>query len=332
MAEVLAGYQRERPLPAPWLLAAETSPDMDRALAGLAQDVAGSARQWSRRGTTADAASPWPAGSGYAAAIVRLPKVREELAMTLAAVGSVTVAGAPVWLVGHNDEGIRSAARPMAALLGEVETLCVRRHCRLLAARRPGELAPSSLDAWRTTFDIDLGNGPRPWVSFPGVFAHGRLDAGTRLLIQHLPRLEPGKRVLDLAAGGGPVAAAALAAEPSLRVVLVDHDSVALEAARHNVPGAEVVVGDVDGALGHGPFDVMLSNPPIHDGVAEDHAVLGRLIAAAPDMLRSGGVLQLVVQRRVDVEAPLRAAFGRIERVAEDAVFVVWRARRARGR
>ena len=53
----------------------------------------------------------------------------------------------------------------------------------MLAVRRPSDLTPirGTLSAWRTTTMLVIGEAARPWVSYPGVFAAGRIDAATRL-------------------------------------------------------------------------------------------------------------------------------------------------------
>jgi 16S rRNA G1207 methylase RsmC len=62
--------------------------------------------------------------------------------------------------------------------------------------------------------------------------------------------------------------------------------------------------------------------------VSEDRQVLERPIAQAPARLKAGGILQIVVQRRVAVIEALQRAFSDVERVAGNARFTVYRARR----
>ena len=62
-------------------------------------------------------------------------------------------------------------------------------------------------------------------------------------------------------------------------------------------------------------YDAILSNPPLHEGIAEDHAMLDRLVADAPSHLIPGGLLQIVVQRRVPRERRLAKHFASTETV-----------------
>jgi 16S rRNA (guanine1207-N2)-methyltransferase len=285
---------------------------------------------WNRRLAPDRPAQPWPSPGPFDLALVRLPKAREEQAMTLHATLSVVGAGGRLVLYGGNDEGIRSAARMLEDLCGTVETLAVRGHGRVLAARRPQSTdnLRCTLASWRIAWRLEIAGTSVPWVSYPGTFATGRLDEGTALLILALPRLPAGARMLDYGCGSGEIAGAALALEPHLAVDALDNDAVALEAARENVPSVRLVLADRLRDAGRRDYAAILSNPPLHFGIAEDHATLEALVAEAPAHLLPGGLLQLVVQRRLPLERLLARHFGRVEVVAETGRYRVWRAQR----
>jgi 16S rRNA (guanine1207-N2)-methyltransferase len=236
-------------------------------------------------------------------------------------------------LFGGNDEGIRSAARLLEPLVDGVETRHVKHHARVLAGARRTRIEglKARLADWRRLGQIELQGVTIDWVSYPGVFAKGGLDQGTALLLRHMPAIAAGQRVLDFAAGTGVIARAVQMAAPGATVEMVEADAVALEAARENVPGADFVCGDGLDAVS-GRFDVIVSNPPVHEGVAESRAVVERLIAEAPGKLVAGGELRLVVLRHIGVVEPVARAFGAAESVADDGRFVVVRGVKARGK
>lgn len=284
---------------------------------------------WNRRSGSSGTASAWPAPGPYSSAFVRMPKSKEELDFTLDAVASGLPAGAPITVFGANDEGIRSAGARLERFVETVTTLDTRRHCRVICGPRRSQIEGyrGQLALWRHEAALDLGRGSRPWITYPGVFAHGRLDDGTRMLIADLPTLAPAAHVLDYASGTGIIAAAVREAYPNARLDLLDTDAIALSAAAENVPDARILPGDTLRAAGAQKYAAILSNPPIHDGVAENLGVLERLITDAPTRLEAGGVLQFVVQRRVKVRPLLEAAFSGIDMIADDGRFTVWRAR-----
>jgi 16S rRNA (guanine1207-N2)-methyltransferase len=164
---------------------------------------------------------PEPDGS-EGTIILRLPREKELLHMLLHATADRINPAATLWLVGEKRAGIKSAPRQLRRYFQQVAALDNARHCGLLAAAgvavdRPFDLADYTLD-WSASHAgrfVQLR-------SLPGVFAHGRLDRGTALLLEVLGRLHPQGRILDFACGCGIVGSALLAADESSQVTFLD--------------------------------------------------------------------------------------------------------------
>lgn len=308
----------------PALVAMDPLPDVGDHLQGRGLEVA----RWHRRARGGRPAAPWPPEGPWATSVLRLPRAKEELEMALHALASVLRPGGRLFVHGANDEGIRSGTRRLEAVAERAWKVASGGKCRLLGARRADDLPElrGSLAAWRRTFDLPLDEIDRPWVSYPGVFAHGRLDEGTGLLLEALPELPPGAEVLDFGCGSGVIGAVAGARTPGASVECLDVDAVALEAARENVPGARILPGEGLGAVGDRRYDAILSNPPYHAGKAESTRVLSALVREAPAHLEPGGSLVIVVQRRLAAARLLEAAFRTVETLADRGPFRVWRA------
>jgi 16S rRNA (guanine1207-N2)-methyltransferase len=290
------------------------------------------AAEWLRRAVRAEIARPWPPCGPFTAALLRLPKAKESLAFALHAVASELPVGAPTVVFGANVEGVRSAVPLLDEVAERIETVLVKRHCRVLAGSRRASIPDhrSNLAAWRREGEIMLGGRPRRWISYPGVFARGDVDAGTALLVASLPALRPGTRVLDFAAGTGVIAAAILDKASQVAVDMLEVDCLALAAAQENVPNARAVAGSSLAAVGDCIYDFIVSNPPLHDGVRASLAVLETLVCDAPSRLSRGGELRLVTQRHVPTPEILARVFGAsaVAHIAESGGFRVHAARK----
>jgi len=243
--------------------------------------------------------------------------------------------GTPLQLVGENQGGIKRVLKALAALGLGCRKLDSARRCALYATRldRVG-IDPD--EAW-TRFEADLGNDTLRLVSHPGVFGHGKLDDGTRLLLEQLrSQLAEGREgvgdvlgnVLDLGCGDGILAA--WLARRGARVTAVDVSHFAVEATRRTLAAngleGEVVASDVYSALGESTFDAIVSNPPFHQERSVDYGPAGRLLLQAPEHLRPGGRLLLVANAFLPYPDLLERAFGAFEVLADDRRFRVYRA------
>lgn len=284
--------------------------------------------RWWRRALGGQRATPWPPSGPYDLVAVRLPKAKDELEMAVHAAAGVLQPGGALVIYGAKDEGIGSAARRIEPLFGPVQTLATGSHCRVLAATRP-ESTPGLRDRladWRVEVALEVPDLPTPWVSYPGVFAHGRLDAGTRMLLEALPPIAGGARVLDFGCGSGVIGAVIAARTPDAHVDFLDVDAVALAAVTENLPGARTILADGLDEMDDREYDFIVSNPPYHAGKAETTRTVEAFLADAPRVLASGGGLVMVVQRRLPLEEPLRASFKTVRILDEDATYRVWEA------
>jgi len=268
--------------------------------------------------------SAWPDGDGFDAALIRLPKAKDALDLALHAAASKVRPGGIIAVFGANAEGIRSAKGRLEVVADDVDTIAARQHARVLTGRRKTTIdgLKAKLSDWRRVGQITIAGEKRPWVSYPGTFAKGGLDEGTAFLLEHLPAPIAGSSVLDFATGTG-VLAAAISGQATLAIHMIEADAIALAAARENVADARAIVGASLAAAGDERYDLIVSNPPIHDGIAESRHVLERLVADAPRHLRPGGRLVLVVQRRVAVVPLLGSAFAEARVIAENGRFTV---------
>ncbi|WP_017627766.1 class I SAM-dependent methyltransferase, partial [Nocardiopsis chromatogenes] len=153
-----------------------------------------------------------------------------------------------------------------------------------------------------------------------GVFSPGKVDLGTRVLLESVPAPPATGRLLDLGCGYGPVSLAMAARAPGARVLGVDVNGRAVELAARNartagLDNAEFLQVGADGAAAapadpapspapgpgaeQGPFDALWSNPPIRIGKPALHSLLGCWLAR----LAPGASAHLVVQRNLGADS-----------------------------
>jgi len=281
--------------------------------------------RWSRWSGPLGPGTAWPHGGPYPAAGLRIPKEKPALDLALHALAGRLTSDGVLWIYGANDEGIRSVAKRLAPLYEDVRTVSIKRHCRVLRAVRAthGE-AKATLDAWRRTGEIEFDETCIPWRYYPGVFAKGCMDDGTRILLDAIGAPPEGSKILDFACGTGVIAACLARRTSKTTMTLTDADALAAESARANLPEAIVSVGDTWDQVPAGPYDWIVSNPPIHAGKQEDHRVLHALIREAPARLTEGGQLWLVVQRRVRLRTILETSFRDVRLIQQNGRFCVW--------
>jgi 16S rRNA (guanine1207-N2)-methyltransferase len=187
------------------------------------------------------------------------------------------------------------------------------------------------LDAWEKRFHVPTPAGGIDVVTLPGVFSHGRLDEGTAFLLSHLPARVEGA-VLDFGCGSGVIGASLKSANPGCDVTLVDSNACALLAAERTfrVNGLAVAeIRAVDGidSVGDRTFDLIVTNPPFHQGIGTDYAVVGRFLESCEQRLNPGGVLLMVANRFLPYERMIPKGL-QVSLVAENAKYKVLRGKR----
>ena len=278
------------------------------------------ARQLEQRGLTVEY-GPWlaPAEAPQRVLLWQM-KARAWHALLLDMLQAELPEGTPLWLVGEKRSGIQSSLKPLKQRLGQAEVLDKARHCTLIASRL--QAAPSRLEDHLQSQQTEVAGETLRWQSLPGVFAHGRLDAGSRFLLEHLPRPVEGQ-VLDYGAGVGLLSLYLQQRFQPQRLVLLEPDALALACARRNLPQAHALAGTRLADAPNG-LDWIISNPPFHQRQAQSVDVALALIEQAPAHLRAGGRLLLVANRFLPYHSPLSAAFQQVDIVAENPQYRVY--------
>ena len=139
----------------------------------------------------------------------------------------------------------------------------------------------------RKRIDVSLPDGSFSIETDTGVFSHGRVDSGTKVLLMEAPALPVTGNVLDLGCGAGPIAMTMARRSPECAVWAVDINERARQLTRDNALSlglTNVTVATPDEVPDDVMFDVIWSNPPIKVGKQELHDLLNRWLARlSPD-------------------------------------------------
>jgi 16S rRNA (guanine1207-N2)-methyltransferase len=268
----------------------------------------------------------------YDLVLSHLPRGRAAVsAMIRDAVGALKPGGR-FYLVAHKRTGVKSAIDSATQALGQVGVVRKKSGYHVALGVKQGYQPDSPVVPQRDDFerfDIILDGKAAAMIGHPGVFAWNRLDDGTAALVQSMAVM-PQDCVLDLGCGTGLVALAA--ARRGGRVTAVDADIRAVESTRRTLAAnhvdGEALISDCAQAVLHRRFDVILCNPPFHQGTGVEYDVARQMVRDAAQVLQAGGRFYLVSNVFLRYERDMVDHFSEIEEVFNDRRYRVVRARR----
>ena len=149
-------------------------------------------------------------------------------------------------------------------------------------------------------------------------FNGNRVDDGTRLLLDHLD--VEGGDALDLGSGNGVIAATLARRGLTTTAVDVSWAATAATHATAEANGLEIDIhwGDGLGAYDDQSFDVIVTNPPFHQGVAKDSEPTLAMFDEAARVLRQDGQFWCVFNSHLPWRKELSSRLGRTRVVAQN--------------
>ena len=253
-------------------------------------------------------------------------KNKQEVAFQLMQLLANAPIGQQLLIVGENRSGVRSA-EAMLAPYGEIAKIDSARRCSLYHFSLTSQPSFDINQYWKTYRHSKLAD--LTIYSLPGVFSANELDAGTDLLLSTLDHNIHGK-VLDIGCGAGVIGSYIKRLSPQANVTMSDIHAMALASAQRtlaeNQLQGEVVASDVFSHISD-KFDLIISNPPFHDGIDTAYRAVNELIQQAKWHLTQGGELRIVANAFLPYPDLLDQHFGSHQVLAKTGKFKVFSVR-----
>lgn len=184
----------------------------------------------------------------------------------------------------------------------------------------------SSPKQWQTK----LRGKSLTFTSDTNVFSKGRIDFGSRLLIESFVEPEAKGDLLDLGCGYGPIGLALAASFPDRHIIMADVNERALHLAKKNasdnhLSNVEIVESDRFSGLRNRTFAVVITNPPIRAGKRVVHDIF----EGAKKALVNRGELWVVIQKKQGAPSAhkkINELFGNVEVVEKKKGYYIIKA------
>lgn len=168
------------------------------------------------------------------------------------------------------------------------------------------------------------------YLSKPGLFGWNKVDVGSQLLIDTLPHAldkmqSPATRLLDLGCGYGYLTLATKELDLEYRCA-TDNNSAALSISAANFERAGLAVETVAANCAdriNQTFDLILCNPPFHQGFSVDGDLTDKFLQSIYRLLDKAGAAILVVNQFLPLERKAKERHFHCEALSCDGSFKV---------
>ncbi len=240
-------------------------------------------------------------------------------------------------LTGEKKDGIKTYANKAALFFGDDST-CKKHGSVYLATidHRTSEQPPLD-DQHYLKLRACIPTNSQSLYSKPGLFGWSKIDQGSAFLVEYLPTLfqslgELPNSVLDLGCGYGYLSAmmheyieanAPHSPPNNINIVATDNNAAAIAACTKNFDllgiDGQVIAGNCADTIDQA-FDVVICNPPFHQGFGTNSQLTQRFVDSAYQHLNRGGKALFVTNSFVPIEDCAEKQFE-IKRLAKNKGF-----------
>ena len=166
-----------------------------------------------------------------------------------------------------------------------------------------------------------------PFTNHSNVFSREKLDQGTRLLLENIPK-GAFHTILDLGCGNGVVGIAAKRKNPKSKIIFSDDSRMAIESAKTNYEKYHKDEAEYkwtnyyEGQPSHS-IDLVICNPPFHQSNTLGDFIAKQMFKDAQGALVTEGKIRVIGNYNLKYESTLKQLFGKSELVAKNSKFVI---------
>lgn len=257
--------------------------------------------------------------------LIKIPKSLSHLEHQLAIISEQAREGQPVIFSAMVKYLNKGAFKLIERYFGPLSTSLAKYKARLIFTQLSKKPTPSPY--------------PRKWQAVPyswqlsdhaNVFCLGKLDIGTRFLLENMPE-GAFRQIIDLGCGNGLLSLAALEHWPQANVTCCDESLMAIESTKKNLAynfpdQSKRYKVLADHCLSQQPdecADLILCNPPFHQQQAISTAIARQMFTDAKRCLTHRGQLCVIANRHLPYWSMLKKSFQVVKILASNAKFVI---------
>jgi len=258
--------------------------------------------------------------------IIQFPKSKAELTFTLAMVAASLSKECLVLVVGENKSGIKSLDKLTTQQLADCAKVDSARHCLLFAANMLPAQESFILESWLKPYSFSINETVIKVVALPGVFSQNRLDIGTQVLLENLPKKVTGD-LLDFGCGAGVIASYYGKVFPNANLHLLDVSALALYSAQktlnlNNLTGQVFPSNSLSDVKGK--YDYVISNPPFHQGLKTNYLATETFLSKIKPHLKPRGHVIVIANSFLRYQPIMEEEIGRTQVLAKKKGFTLY--------
>ncbi len=214
--------------------------------------------------------------------------------------------GGRLWLAGYKNEGIKTHIDRAARLFGSKPAISKGKNQLSVACLEKHKEQGQLLDDNQYSTLRHIETGQTKFWSKPGIYGWNKVDPGSKLLTETLSGhtdAKKGIRVLDIGCGYGYLSIWATQLQPA-KLTATDNCLGALEAAQKNLETTDncTVLASNAGDRLEGQYDLILCNPPFHQGFTTTPDLHKRFLSNTQRLLAPEGSAWFVVNQFLNLE------------------------------